>query len=231
MRRFAFPFALALVATVAVAAAARSAARDEAKAVTKAIESHYHDAKTLQAIFLETYRAGNEDVRVESGTVYFRRPGLMRWDYESPQKKLFLIDGHYAWFYIPANHVASRTSVRHSADWRTPFALLTGRAKLKEICSRVSIVPNPGGPGAPPPSYTVLDCQPKKGEGFLDAQIEVDRLARIVGVVVKQPGEVETEVRFAQWKENIPLPKSLFRFQPPRGVAVIDERAVAGPVR
>lgn len=199
--------------------------------MAKAIEEHYHNAKTLKALFLETYRGGGDDLRVESGVVYFRRPGLMRWDYQSPQKKLFLTDGHHAWFYIPANHTASKTSMRKSADWRTPFALLTGKAKLGEICSKVSIVPSQGGPGAPPPGHTVLDCQPKDRAGFLDAQIEVDRLARVVSVLVKQPGDVSTEVRFGAWQENIPLPKSLFVFNPPKGVSVVDESAIAGTER
>ncbi|MDE3137952.1 MAG: outer membrane lipoprotein carrier protein LolA [Acidobacteriota bacterium] len=218
----------ALAAAGAAAAGNRPAERRSAKAVSKAIEQHYHDARTLKAIFLETYRAGGGDIRLESGTVYFQRPGRMRWDYESPQKKLFLTDGHQAWFYIPANHTASRTSMRKSADWRTPFALLTGKAKLGEICSKVSIVPNEGGPGAPPAGHTVLDCQPKDRAGFLDAQIEVDREARVVSVVVKQPGDISTEVRFGNWQENIALPKSLFVFEPPKGVSVVDESAIAG---
>jgi outer membrane lipoprotein carrier protein len=217
-----------VAAAGAAAAGARPGEQRSAKAVAKAIEQRYHDAKTLKAVFLETYRAGGDDLRVESGTVYFQRPGRMRWNYESPQVKLFLTDGHHAWFYIPANHAASRTAMRESADWRTPFALLTGKAKLGEICGKLSIVPNQGGPGAPPAGHTVLDCQPKDKAGFLDAQIEVDREARIVSVLVKQPGDISTEVRFGNWQENILLPKSLFVFVPPKGVSVVDQDALAG---
>lgn len=200
--------------------------RESAQKAARALEAHYRHAKTLEAIFLESYRGGDDDLRVESGTVYFRRPGLMRWDYESPQKKLFLIDGRMAWFYVPASHTASRAAVRQSADWRTPFALLTGKANLHDLCGRVTLVPNPGGPGAPPAEHVVLDCAPKKREGFLDAQLELDQLDRIVRVVVRQPGDIETEVRFARWKENLPLPESLFQFQPPPGVAVVNQEAM-----
>jgi outer membrane lipoprotein carrier protein len=228
MRKLVLMVVTALAAAGAARAGARPAERRSAKAVSKAIEQHYHDARTLKAVFLETYRAGGGDVRVESGTVYFQRPGRMRWDYESPQEKLFLTDGHQAWFYIPANHSASRTPMRESADWRTPFALLTGKAKLGEICGKVSIVPNQGGPGAPPAGHTVLDCRPKDRAGFLDAQIEVDRESRVVSVLVKQAGDVSTEVRFGSWQENISLPKSLFVFVPPKGVSVVDEGAPAG---
>jgi len=231
MRKLLLILAGGLALAGAATAGGRPAEHQSAKAGARAIEARYHNARTLRALFLETYRAGDEDIRVESGTVYFRRPGLMRWDYESPQKKLFLTDGHQAWFYIPANHTASRTSMRKSADWRTPFALLTGKAKLGEICRQVSIVPSPGGPSAPPPGHTVLDCQPKDKAGFLDAEIEVDRTARVVRVLVMQPGDVSTEVRFGSWQENIPVSKSLFEFQPPPGVTVVDEAAIAGSAR
>lgn len=230
MRKLAPILAIALAAGAATAGA-RAAQHRSAKAVAKALEARYHNAKSLKALFLETYRAGGGEIRVESGVVYFRRPGLMRWDYQSPQKKLFITDGHDAWFYIPSNHTASRAKMRKSADWRTPFALLTGKAKLSEICSKVTIVPNQGGPSAPPPGDTVLDCQPKDRAGFLDAQIEVDRTSRVVRVLVEQPGDVATEVRFGNWQENIPLAKSLFEFKPPPGVTVVDQQAIAGSDR
>jgi len=220
--------ALALASLPVAGGGGSGAERASAKAIAKAIEKHYEKVKTLRAVFLETYRAGEGDLRVESGTVYFQRPGRMRWDYESPEKKLFLTDGHHAWFYIPANHTASRAPMRESADWRTPFALLTGRARLGEICRKVSIVPNQGGPGAPPAGNTVLDCEPKTGESFVDAQIEVDREARVVRVLVKQAGEIATEVRFGDWRENVALPKSLFTFVPPKDVSVVDENGIAG---
>ncbi len=230
MKRFALFLSLAVFA-FSVPAFARPRSRhsgSQAREISRAIAAHYRRAKTLEAVFLETYRAGENDLRVESGHVYFRSPGLMRWEYEAPTKKLFLTDGHFAWFYVPANHTASRTPMRKSADWRTPFALLTGKADLTKLCSALSIVPSPGGPGAPPPGHIVVGCRPKKHEDFLDAQIEVDRESRIVRVTVEQAGGITTEVRFGAWKENIPLPRSLFRFSPPPGVAIVDQESLAG---
>ena len=221
-------FSVAPFANAVPAFAAQKADQQEAQAVARAIQAHYRHATTLQAVFLETYRAGNSNLRVESGKVYFLRPGRMRWDYESPQKKLFLVDGHYSWFYIPADHTASRTPVRKSEDWRTPFSLLTGKAHLSDLCRQISIVPSQGGPSSPPPGHVVLDCTPKHKGSFLDAQIEVDRHDRIVRVLVEEPGKVSTEVRFGNWRENIPLPRSLFHFQVPRGVSVVNNQAIAG---
>ncbi|HEV2387713.1 MAG TPA: outer membrane lipoprotein carrier protein LolA [Candidatus Acidoferrales bacterium] len=222
---------LALLLILLIRAAPSAQLRD-AWSVARAIESHYRRAQSLKAVFLETYRAGADDVRLESGTVYFQRPGRMRWDYQSPSAKLFLIDGRNVWFYIPTDHTASRSPVRESEDWRTPFALLTGKAHFKDLCRRLALVPSEGGPGSPPAGDTVLDCIPRgaaRGEnGILDALIEVDSSDRLVRVTVRQAADVTTEVRFGNWQENLPLPKSLFEFEPPPGVSVIGQPPAPG---
>jgi outer membrane lipoprotein carrier protein len=94
------------------------------KSAVQLMESRYRSARTLQASFLERYTENGRLVRVEAGVAYFRRPGKMRWEYASPEKNLFLVDGKNAWFYVPADHTVTRVPAKQSADWRTPFALL-----------------------------------------------------------------------------------------------------------
>ena len=57
------------------------------------LEARYHGHRTLAATFLERYSENGRLVRSEAGVAYFRRPGKMRWEYESPEKNLFLVDG------------------------------------------------------------------------------------------------------------------------------------------
>ena len=61
----------------------------------------------------------------------------MRWEYESPEKNLFMVDGKMAWFYVPADHTVTRAPAKQSTDWRTPLALLAGEMKLSRVCARV----------------------------------------------------------------------------------------------
>src|SRR5208283_4449541 len=106
------------------------------------LEARYRTARTTQATFLEKYTESGRLLRVEAGEAYFRRPGKMRWEYASPEKNLFLVDGKTAWFYVPQDHTATRVPAKRSADWRTPLALLAGEMKLSRVCSRVTIAPN-----------------------------------------------------------------------------------------
>src|SRR5260370_41252707 len=111
----------------------------EAGELASRMEARYRGAKPLQATFLERYAENGSVVRTEAGTAYFRRPGRMRWEYERPEKDLFLVDGRTAWFYVPADHTVTRVPAKQSGDLRTPLALLAGQMKISRVCSRVEL--------------------------------------------------------------------------------------------
>jgi outer membrane lipoprotein carrier protein len=206
--------------------------------VVQALEDHYRDAKTLQADFLERYSEGGSEARLESGRAFFARPGRMRWEYQSPETKLFVSDGKTLWFYVPQDHTATRQSVKQSDDWRTPLALLTGQVKLARLCGRMELA------GGPPLSggVVVLRCWPRgeastptaragqqdapsplePGSGFTEVLLEVNPSSgELSDVHIEQPGGVELEFRFGAWQLNPPLPNSLFEFEPPAGAAIV----------
>jgi hypothetical protein len=152
----------------------------------------------------------------------------MRWEYESPQKKLFVADGKVVWFFVPADHTVRRAPMKESVDWRTPLALLTGKTKLSNLCARIDIdlAPAPSAPG-----HVTLRCLPR-GEGkksalassgavngdaslagpdqpFDQVLLEVDReTGELADVRVLQPGGIELDFRFGNWVENLPLSQS-----------------------
>lgn len=213
-----------------------------AKGLAAKLEARYRGSRTLQADFLERYSDNGQVVRTEAGTAYFRRPGKMRWEYESPEKNIFVVDGKTAWFYVPADHTVTRAPAKQSTDWRTPLALLAGEMKLSRICARVeeSTAVKPAASG-----NTVLSCllrgaqaKPKDGSGnpdefqsagqeesvFLEVVPDSGELAR---VLVRESGGVEVEFKFANWRFDPPVGDALFRFEVPRGVAIVNGEAPA----
>lgn len=202
--------------------------------LARAIEAHYQRAKTLEAIFLERYSEGHQGIRVESGTVYFSRPGRMRWEYESPEAKLFLVDGTNVWFYVPGDRMASRQKLKESSDWRTPFALIAGKVKLSRLCGRIAELnsPDASSVASTAAGNRVLRCQPREESqsagSFREILLEVNSAYQLVRLVIREPGDVETEFRFGKWQENIPLTEAKFHFEPPPGVAIVDQAALAG---
>jgi outer membrane lipoprotein carrier protein len=215
------------------------ASASDAKLVVRALESRYHHATTLKAVFFERYSDGSGGVSAESGTVYFSRPGRMRWEYESPEQKLFIVDGTNVWFYVPADRTASRAKVKDSSDWRTPLALLTGKTDFSRLCRSIDLVgaAKDDNPVDRPLAAgdTMLRCVPRNEAAGSDGEvsevlIESDPEAHLVRLLVRQPGNLETEFRFANWEENLPVPEAKFHFEPPPNVAVVDESALASSI-
>jgi outer membrane lipoprotein carrier protein len=211
--------------------------------LVKRLEARYRSPRTLQAAFLERYTESGKLLRVEAGTAYFRRPGKMRWEYESPEKNLFLVDGKNAWFYVPADHTVTRVPAKESADWRTPLALLAGEMKLSRVCSKVELAPQQ----TPESSGDVmLSCvlrgqepRPKTGansgntSGIAETRDSVylevaENSGDLVRILVKDSGGVGIEFRFANWRSDPPINDSLFHFQVPPGVAIVNGELPTG---
>ena len=214
----------------------------EAEELASRMEARYRSAKTLQATFLERYAENGSVLRTEAGTAYFRRPGKMRWEYERPEKDLFLVDGKTAWFYVPSDHTVTRVPAKQSADLRTPLALLAGQMKISRVCSHVELT---DAVKSLREGDAVLRCQVRGekegassaedpetvlGAGGSDAVFfEVARdngeLARLI---VRQAGGIEVEFRFENWRFDPALPDTMFRFNPPAGVAIVNGELTDG---
>jgi outer membrane lipoprotein carrier protein len=205
--------------------------------VLELFETRYRSAKTLSAVFLEQFSENGKLVRKEAGRAYFLHPGKMRWDYEAPEKNMFLVDGKYVWFYSSADHTATRMPAKKSEDWRTPLAFLTSDMKLSRICARVEPdrkeVPSESGD-------LVFRCTmrtsqggdtgvrtrdqpvrpPLREEGSVLFELSPDGELR--RIVIAQEGRTQLEFSFKEWLWNPALPKSWFEFVPPIGVAIVD---------
>jgi outer membrane lipoprotein carrier protein len=204
--------------------------------VVKLVETRYHSSHTLKAVFLERYNEGRLTARIESGTAYFSSPGRMRWEYESPEQKLFLTDGKTTWFYVPADHTVSRISMKESSDWRTPLALLTGKANLNKYCKRIDF----GDPPHDAPANVTLRCvpvgsqsanqtgddqalSPDSGGQIQAVLLEVDpQTGWLAKVIIRQAGGVQLEYSFGKWQANIEVPETMFHFVAPKGVAIVN---------
>jgi len=231
-----------LLASACAMLATVSSVSPEAKVLGAKLEARYRGAHTLAATFLERYSESGKVVRSEAGIAYFRRPGKMRWEYESPEKNLFMVDGKTAWFYVPADHTVTRAPAKQSTDWRTPLALLAGEMKLSRVCARVepTTVEKPSIPGnevlycplrgeeSTPQSAAgaASDTQDRSPEQsvYLEIAPATGDLAR---VLVREKGGVEVEFKFADWRFDPPIADSFFRFEVPPGVAIVNADSAA----
>jgi outer membrane lipoprotein carrier protein len=187
-------------------------------------ESRYSTAHTLQATFLERYLENGKVVRVEAGEAYFLRPGKMRWDYATPEKNTFLVDGKFVWFYSPADHTVTRMPAKKSEDWRTPLAFLTSHIKLSRLCSSVEPATESMPAVAGNSVYRCIFHETAGGASSAARSVlfELSKEGELARIVIPQEGAIELEFSFKAWRWNPVLDKTVFEFVPSRDTVVVE---------
>ena len=187
--------------------------------IAERVDRHYNTISSLQTDFTEIYRGGGI-TRHESGVMYLKKPGRMRWDYQSPRKKIFLTDGKTAWFYVPGERQARRTAVKNMDDFRSPLRYLLGKTKLEKEFEGLAVVTS-GAEAAP--GNVVLRGVPKGMEDRVqELQMEIAPDGAIVRMSIEELDGSFTEFRFRQPQENVRLSDASFKFVPPPGVEVMN---------
>ena len=188
-------------------------------AIAQAVDKRYNQLQTLQAEFTETYRGAGIE-RTESGSLWLKKPGKMRWEYRSPKEKLFLSDGKDAWFYLPGDRQVRRTSVRKLDDLRSPLGFLLGKTRLEKELEGLSAAPDV----APvTPGNTVLRGVPKAmADRIREVVLEITPDYHIARIQFEEADESVTEYRFSEARENGVIADQRFRFVPPPGVEIVD---------
>lgn len=194
---------------------------NKASDIAHATDEHYNRLQTFKAEFTEMYQ-GPGISRSESGTLWLKKPGRMRWEYRQPREKLFLSDSHNAFFYVPGERQARKTAIKNLDDIRSPLRYLLGKTKLEKELEGLSLAPdvNPLNAGD-----TVLRGVPKGMKDRISSVVlEITPAHQISRIVIQEVDGTTTEFRFANVEENIAVQDSLFRFTPPPGVEIIDQK-------
>jgi outer membrane lipoprotein carrier protein len=188
-------------------------------AIAQAVDNRYNHLQTLQAEFTETYRGAGIE-RTESGSLWLKKPGKMRWEYRSPKEKLFLSDGKDAWFYLPGDRQVRRSSVKKLDDLRSPLGFLLGKTRLEKELDGLSAAPDVTPTTA---GNVVLRGVPKAmADRVNEVVLEITPDYHIARIQFEEADESVTEYRFSEQKENAGIADQLFRFSPPAGVEVVD---------
>jgi outer membrane lipoprotein carrier protein len=109
-----------------------SKAAPELRTVLERMQKRYDQAKDLRARFSQTYRrAVVGRVTVSTGTLAFKKPGRMRWDYEQPEPRMFLSDGKILWMYEPTEKQAFKQDLKAS-QLPAALAFLMGKGKITD---------------------------------------------------------------------------------------------------
>lgn len=205
--------ALLLTATVPAAAQERPAAVDAARA----LQQKYDRVKDFTADFSHTYEGGVlKKKTVERGTVQIKKPGRMRWEYTTPDKKTFVSDGVKIYSYVPADKQVIVSPVPADDEATTAVLFLAGKGNL----TRDFTVSYAEGGAA---DTWALRLDPKQQQRDYDwLIIGVDpKTMQIRSLTAADQQGGRSTFAFSNYRENTGIADAVFTFKIPRGADVI----------
>jgi outer membrane lipoprotein carrier protein len=216
---FALMFAAATPPAVAKDAPT-SAARLDLAAVIDRVQRRYDGASDFRAKFTQTLTSVALKRRTTAGgEVLLKKPGRMRWNYESPAPKMYLADGEQLWLYEPEDKQAFKQDLKAS-QLPAALAFLTGKGKLSaEFEISYAKEARAGGPH----DY-LLSLSPRQAQTQLKALLfVVDPETFLVKETVMTDAQGNTNnMLFSDIKINTRISDATFKWSPPAGTRVID---------
>jgi outer membrane lipoprotein carrier protein len=189
-------------------------------AVVAALQRRYESAKDIRADIVQTTRSvalgtNASEQMTSKGTVVFAKPGKMRWSYEEPEPSLVVSDGETLWIYDPTFREAQKLPATEGYLSGAAIQFLLGEAKIERDFEVSALHCEEAG--------AELELRPRNPSSYEKLHVLVnpetgDLLKTTVFFVL---GNV-TEVAFFNIERNVDPAASVFRFEPPSDVRVIE---------
>lgn len=184
--------------------------------IVKRLQERYDSTEGFRADFTQEVESATLGQKVESrGTVVFKKPGRMRWEFTEPQQTL-VSDGKFFWFYQPAEKQVLKTPFQQAFISTTPASFLLGVGRLEQDFN-ISLT------GETADSYQ-LRLTPKKDPealGVLDLVVSAKTFDILQATVTDPLGNI-TRLHFSNIDRKASLDDALFHFTVPPGVDVIE---------
>jgi outer membrane lipoprotein carrier protein len=196
-------------------AASACAQAPTAASLAKIVDSHYNHLQSLETRYTERYRGMGMD-RSETGTLTLRKPGRMRWAYDIPAGKVFVLDGKYAITYTPGDAQAERLPASQLDALHSPLRFLLGHTELaKELQGLTLTLAAPG-------LYTLSGVPKGMQERLRQIAVTVDGNGEIHSMSIEETDGSTTDFTFTDMHEDVPTTEAEFSFVPPPGVTVVN---------
>lgn len=156
----------------------------------------------------------------EEGTVYFKKPKKMLWDYSRPGSKKLIINPKKSWLYIPEDHVVYVQDAKKIFNSRLVIRFLTGVGKLRDdfFVSYAARRENDSR------GNYLLELKPRSpgsAAGIENLLLTIDRdNYQIIACSLRDTYGNLTRLSFQNITLNNGIPDSLFTFRPPPGTIV-----------
>jgi len=196
----------------------------EVKALVERMQAFYERTQDFTARFRQEYLYKTFGrTATSTGVVAFKKPAQMRWEYETPSKRTFVLSGEKVYAWDPGANTLTRASLP-SSELSSSVTFLRGKGRLLDEFSIVR-APCAECQGA------LLVLTPRKTEvRFRELRLELDaKTAQVRRSVVIDPDGSENSITFSDLRTNVGLDKDRFVLEVPEGTQVLDAAGTPRP--
>lgn len=193
--------------------------------IVKKLQARYDETRAFKAQFIQEMKVASLGVsdRAE-GTVVFKKPGKMRWDFQTPKAQQIISDGSILWVSQPEDRQVLKAPFKAGFVSTTPVSFLLGVGRITD-----EFRPETDARGCTP-THLYVRLASKKSEEIGALSFGVDRATYdIVEAAVTDPLGNVTTLGFSQIERNVDVPDATFEFVVPAGVDVITPPGAAMP--
>jgi outer membrane lipoprotein carrier protein len=189
--------------------------------VVRHLQQVYENTADFKASFIqETTVKSIKKTDIEEGTVFFKNPRYMLWNYSKPKPKKLIINPQKAWLYLPAEKVAYTQEADYIFRSKVLIKFLSGLGKLKDDFTIKFSEPKTLDKDG---NYLLILTPLEKNSGLNDIKITVDKdNFFIMQVYFDDLLGNSTVLRFSNVIMNSGLSGKLFQFKPPAGVSIFN---------
>ena len=155
--------------------------------LAQSLQRKYDTIRDFSADFIHTYEGGVLHKQItERGHVLVKKPGKMKWDYTSPEKKLFISDGVRVYSYTPEDRQVIVGAVPKDDQPGAPILFLAGKGNLaRDFTASIGELPK-----ASPPGSEALKLVPKAAQPDYDwLLLVIDRQSLALRTLVTMDGQ------------------------------------------
>jgi outer membrane lipoprotein carrier protein len=196
------------------------ATADPAAVLLEKVQKHYEGLQDYTADFIQTYtRVALSRTSESRGKLMLKRPGMMRWEYEKPDPKLWIADGTQLYVYDPEFQQVVIDRNFETARLSESISFLWGEGKLADTFNAKMGDPKEVGAAKDVP---VLELTPKRDATYAKLVMVLDpKTGHVVESIIFETSGNKNHFKFKNLKINTGLKKELFTFTPPPDTEIV----------
>ncbi len=213
-------FLISLVVGIAIASPLHAESKDSPHPSPQLIDllnrlqKHYRQTSSFSAKFKEQITPAGGTKREREGTVYYRKPGRMRWEFGGPDQEVIVSDGKQLYSYQPDLNQVIETPLEQAFRSSSAASFLLGIGNVqRDFDASVPSTP-------PADGLKHVALKPKNGGDTIAMGLDPSTLDLRALRLTDALGDI-TELTFSDINNGAPLDDKLFAFVPPAGADIV----------